>query len=261
MSAHESHRVRHPVVFRAITVKRIENITPMMRRVVFSGAELEGFHSAAPDDHAKFFFPAPGTALQKPTMTPEGLEFPDGANPPPMRDYTPRRFDAATRELTVDFVLHGDGPAAGWAANAEPGQTIGVGGPRGSMLVAQDFDTYVLAGDETALPAIGRWLEEMPASAKVMVIVEVANENERQDLASHAQADIRWCFRNAGSDTLETSLRDLPMPSGDTFWWVATESRRARNLRTLLVEQRGANSAWVKATGYWKLAGNSPEDD
>jgi NADPH-dependent ferric siderophore reductase len=261
MTAHQSQRLRHPVVFRAITVERVHDITPMMRRVVFGGADLEGFLSAAPDDHAKLFFPAPGTELRKPTMTPDGLVFPEGVGPLPMRDYTPRHFDPQRRELTIDFVLHGDGPAAGWAANATVGQAIGVGGPRGSMVVADDFDTYVLAGDETALPAIGRWLEEMPASARAVVVIEVANEAERQVLVSKASVAFHWCFRNAGSDTLETTLRDLAVPAGDTFWWVATESRRARNLRALLVDQRGNDSAWVKATGYWKLAGQDDASD
>jgi NADPH-dependent ferric siderophore reductase len=194
-------------------------------------------------------------------MTADGLMFPAGVAPPPMRDYTPRRYDAVARELTVDFVLHGAGPAAGWAAQARVGQTIGIGGPRGSLVVADDFDTYVLAGDETALPAIGRWLEELPPAAHAVVIVEVANERERQLLPSKASVQWQWCFRNAGSDTLETCLRGLPLPPGDTFWWIATESRRARNLRKLVVDERGANGTWVKATGYWKLDGDDNADE
>jgi NADPH-dependent ferric siderophore reductase len=261
MTTHESVRLRHPVVFRAATVERVQDVTPRMRRIVFGGPDLEGFYSAAPDDHAKLFFPAPGSVLHKPVMTPEGLVFPAGVAPPPMRDYTPRHYDPVARELTIDFVLHGDGPAAGWAATAQPGQAIGIGGPRGSMVVADDFDTYVLAGDETALPAIGRWLEELAPSATAIVVIEVAHERERQALTTRARVTEHWCFRNAGSDTLETALGDLPVPAGDTFWWVATESRRARNLRELLVERKGANSAWVKATGYWKLDGDDHDLD
>ena len=82
-----------------------------------------------------------------------------------MRDYTPRAFDAAGNRLTIDFALHDAGPATAWALNARPGETLLIGGPRGSTVVPDDFDFYLLAGDETALPSIGRRLES-PASGR-----------------------------------------------------------------------------------------------
>src|SRR6266568_4230449 len=77
-----------------------------------------------------------------------------GSGAPVMRDYTPRRFDAVQRELDIEFALHGDGPAATWAAQAAPGQRVMIGGPRGSFIVPTDFDWHLLIGDETALPAV-----------------------------------------------------------------------------------------------------------
>lgn len=97
-----------------------------------------------------------------------------------MRDYTPRRFDLKTGELDIDFVLHGDGPASTWAAQAQPGQTLHIGGPRGSMVVPDMFDSYLLIGDETALLAIARRLEELSANCRATVVVEVENAAEEQ---------------------------------------------------------------------------------
>lgn len=99
---------------------------------------------------------------------------------PAMRDYTPRRYDLDTLELDIDFVLHGDGPASTWAEQAKPGQFLHIGGPRGSMIVPDMFDSYLLIGDETALPAIARRLEGLPANRRALVIVEVENGKEQQ---------------------------------------------------------------------------------
>ena len=253
---HEHRPLRHPIAFRTLEVVRVERLTPHMRRVVFGGRELDGFHSAAPDDHVKLFFPNHAGEIVCPTPGPNGLEYPPGREPSPMRDYTPRRYDAAANELTVDFVLHGEGPASTWAEQAAPGQRIGAGGPRGSFVVAGDFDRYVLVGDETALPAIGRWLEEMPASARVKALVEIPDARDRQPLASRAQVDLVWLER-AGtpadrSELLEHALRSLPGEAGDGFYWIAAESRRARGMRQWLDRECGVPKEWIRATGYWK---------
>lgn len=243
---HVIQRVRHDVKMRILTVTRVEKLTPHMVRVTVHGPELEGFPSASPDDHVKVFLPTSRGEFNLPTMTPDGPLYPQGKEPSPARDYTPRQFRAERLELDLDFVIHGDGPASTWAESAKVGDKVGVGGPRGSMIVPGDFDHYVLVGDETALPAIGRWLEEMPKDTKVTVLAEVASLDEKQALAR----DARWFVRGE-SPSLDEALAELPIPQGDTFWWVATESNRARKLRMLLVDTRGIDKDWVKATGYW----------
>jgi NADPH-dependent ferric siderophore reductase len=245
---HVVTRVRHELKMRRLAVSRVQNLTPHMVRVTLTGTDLEDFVSASPDDHVKLFFPVDDGAINTPTMTPEGPVHPEGVTPSPSRDYTPRRYDAKRNELDIDFVLHGEGPASTWAEQVKVGDPIGVGGPRGSMIVPDDFDHYVLVGDETALPAIGRWLEEMPTTTPVTVLVEVAANEERQVLAR----EVHWFVRGKSTPSLDDMLAALPIPSGDTFWWVATESKRARTLRSLLVETRGIDKDWVKATGYWQ---------
>lgn len=244
---HAITRVRHELRMRRLDVVRVERLTPHMVRVTLTGAELEGFISAAPDDHVKLFFPVDGGQINLPTMGPDGPVFAEGVTPSPSRDYTPRRHDAVSNELDIDFVVHGEGPASTWAESVRVGDQLGVGGPRGSMVVPYDYDHYVLVGDATALPAIGRWLDEMPASIAVTVLAEIASDDERQTL----KRDVRW-FVAGESPGIDEVLATLPIPEGDAFWWVATESKRARALRSLLVEQRGIDKDWVKATGYWQ---------
>jgi NADPH-dependent ferric siderophore reductase len=265
MTLHEHSMVRHTLTRRTLEVLSTRRITPHMQRIVFGGEELRGFVSAAPDDHVKLVFPNAKGELVFPILGPNGPEFPQDAIPSPMRDYTPREYDSIRNELVVDFVIHGDGPASTWAERARPGQCIGVGGPRGSFITAEDFDRYVLIGDETALPAIGRRLDEMRAGVRMHVLVEIPEAGDRQPLGSQAHFDVSWLERDgvdaASSELLELALRELPNWPGDTFYWIAAESRRVRAMRRYLVEERGVPKEWIRATGYWKADGADEEED
>ena len=252
-----ARRVRHEVKRRMLQVRDVRPLTPKMVRITLGGEDLAGFVSAAHDDHVKLFFPPPGEEKPAvPTQTPNGPVYPEGVPQPASRDYTPRRYDAAANTLTVDFVLHGEGPATAWAAQARPGQFLGVGGPRGSFIVPDDFDWYLLAGDESALPAIGRRLEELPTSARAIVVVEVADAAEEQTLASRARVDVQWLHRNGAEPGTTPLLHDaiaaLRLPNGDGYVWVAAEAATAKTLRRLLVEDRGLRKDRVKAAAYWK---------
>jgi NADPH-dependent ferric siderophore reductase len=255
MTLHAHQRLRHDIVLRRLEVRRVERLTPHMRRVTLGGPGLQGFRSAAPDDHVKLFFPNHEGELVLPALGANGQEFPAVREPSPMRDYTPRRHDALRGELVVDFVLHGDGIASRWAAQALPGQHLGAGGPRGSFVVADNFARYVLVGDESALPAIGRWLEEMPAGAHATALIELPEAADRQPLHSRADVEVQWLERHgepaADSRRLEQALHALPGVDGDSFYWIAAESGRARAMRQWL-DQRGVPKDWIKATGYWK---------
>ena len=254
----ETVRVRHQAKLRHVQVGRVEQLSPRMRRITFTGPELDGFVSLAPDDHVKLFFPPPGQdrpVLSQPGAN--GLAYPDGAVLPAARDYTPRRYDPVLNELVVEFVLHGVGPATAWAAQAAPGQWIGMGGPRGSRLIPEDCDTFLLAGDETALPAIARHLEEMRPGARALVLIEVADAREERHLPTAANASIAWLPRagaQAGtSGLLEQALRNLSLPAGETYAWIAAEIETARRLRRYLVEEEGIAGDQIRAAGYWRV--------
>jgi NADPH-dependent ferric siderophore reductase len=253
-----ARRVRHETKMRLLQVREVSRLTPKMVRIVVGGEALAGFVSAAHDDHVKLFFPQPGQDKPVlPTPTPNGPVYPDGAARPAARDYTPRCYDAAANTLTIDFVLHGEGPATSWAAQAQPGQFLGVGGPRGSFIVPDDFDWYLFVGDETAVPAIGRRLQELPASARVIAVVEVADPAEQQSFQTDTRLEMHWLHRAgaaAGNHLLlQRALTELALPPGDGYAWVAAEASAAKALRRYLVDQRGLPKDRVKAAAYWKL--------
>ncbi|MBS0224104.1 MAG: siderophore-interacting protein [Proteobacteria bacterium] len=252
-----ARRVRHDLKFRLLEVRTVERLTPGMTRVTLGGAELAGFTSAAHDDHVKLFFPSPGQEKPvMPTVGPQGLVFADGVPRPAARDYTPRRYDAAAHALTIDFALHGEGVATRWAEQARPGHVLGVGGPRGSFVVPDDFDWYLLAGDETALPAIGRRLEELPAGAHALAVIEVADAGEEQCFESRAGIDALWLHRNGSppgaASRLVKAVADIALPRGSGYAWVAAEADAAKALRRHLVEERGLAKTRVRAAAYWK---------
>ena len=124
------HRVMHEIKHRQLTVLKVVDLTPRMRRITLGGAQLQGFISLGSDDHVKLLFannPAEQAAMDALDLPKEGVK-------PTMREYTPRRIDLVNNELDLDFVLHGDGPASTWAAQAKPGHTLNIAGPRGSLV-------------------------------------------------------------------------------------------------------------------------------
>ncbi|RON46654.1 siderophore-interacting protein [Pseudomonas frederiksbergensis] len=252
------HRVTHEIKRRRLKVLRVVDLTPRMRRITLGGPELAGFVSLGTDDHVKLLFPqnaAETAALETLVLGAGKTDQPL----PPMRDYTPRRYDLDTLELDIDFVLHGDGPASTWAEQAQPGQFLHIGGPRGSMIVPDIFDSYLLIGDETALPAIARRLEGLAANRRALVIIEVENGSEQQKLQSPAQVNVIWVLRDGGQNNLLNTVKELQVPSGNLYAWVATETKVSRQIRRVLLDEHGLNEQFVKAVGYWRLDGSDEE--
>ena len=252
------HRVMHEIKRRRLEVLRVVDLTPRMRRITLGGPELAGFISLGSDDHVKLLFPqnaAETAALETLVLGAGKTDQPM----PQMRDYTPRRYDLETLELDIDFVLHGDGPASTWAEQATPGQFLHIGGPRGSMIVPDIFDSYLLIGDETALPAIARRLESLAANRRALVIIEVENGKEQQHLQSAAQVHVIWVLREGGKDNLLTTVKQIQVPSGDLYAWVATETKVSRQIRRVLLDEHGLDDQFVKAVGYWRAEGSDEE--
>ncbi len=218
-------RVRHELKRRNLTVTQVEQPTPNFRRITFTDESLGDFVSASFDDHIKVFV--------------------DDAR----RDYTPRSFDNAARELVIEFALHGAGPAAEWAAQAAPGHTLEIGGPKGSMIVPLDYDWHLLAGDETAFPAVARRLEQLPAGAKALVILQAADAADRRAFKSAANVDLTWVATDA---ELLSTVRALALPQGDGYAWCAGEAACMAALRRELVDVKGHPRDAIRAAAYWK---------
>ncbi|MBC8735496.1 siderophore-interacting protein [Paraburkholderia sp. UCT31] len=254
------HRVRHPLKFRLLQVKQVRALTPHLIRVTFTGADLHDFVSASFDDHIKVFFPDPGA--DKPTLPqagPDGPVFPEGKRPT-ARDFTPRRFDRDARELDIEFAMHDAGPAATWAAQAQAGQYLGVGGPRGSLVIPTGFDWHLLIGDDTALPAIARRLEELPAGTRVAAVIEVADPSARIEFTTQAEVHLVWCYRNEANtqngtrgEALLHAVRETWLPeNGEGYVWAAGEAATIRAVRQHLCGERGVDKTRIRAASYWK---------
>jgi NADPH-dependent ferric siderophore reductase len=235
---HQIERFRQEPKRRALTVVRSDQVTPKMVRIEFTSPELADFSSRSPDDHIKLFLPDPSSAQGR-----------------CMRDYTPRAFDAAERALTIDFAVHGDGPATVWALGAKAGDTLEIGGPRGSAAVSDDFDHYLLVGDETALSSIGRRVESLRPGVPVTTVVVVDGPEEVQSFETRADWRPLWVFRSGQYVDDAMILRDVLEtwePSrGDGYVWIAAEARTARIIRDYMLEDRRHPKNWLKSAGYW----------
>ena len=143
-------------------------------------------------------------------------------------------------------------------SQAKPGQQLAVGGPRGSFVVPDDFDWYLFIGDETALPAIGRRLEELRAGVRAIVVAAVTGPEEEQPFESRADVETVWVHRplsradRSGAAARRGSRAEACRTAREGYAWAAGESQTAKLLRRHLVDERGLDKAWVKAAGYWK---------
>ncbi|MFT4046547.1 MAG: siderophore-interacting protein [Solimonas sp.] len=228
--ARRIQRVRHELKRRDVEVAQVERIGPNFARITFRGEDLADFVSLSFDDHVKFMVPAAG-------------------GEPARRDYTPRRYDRAARTLAIEFALHGHGAASDWARQAEVGQRVAIGGPRGSMIIPADYDFHLLVGDATALPAIHNRIEELPAGSRVIAVIHVDDDGDRRTLAGRADVDVHWV---RSDEELLATVRALPLPAGTGFGWGGGESSTMRPLRELLIAGKGLAAEDVRVAAYWK---------
>lgn len=250
-------RVRFPLVPRLVEVIDIVDLTPKMRRFVLQSEDLKTFDSQDADDHMKLLFPAEGQEMPTlPVATEDGLKLPDGAVPSERRDFTPRAFDREAGTLTVDFALHGGGPAGNWARDAMIGDKLGVLGPRGSKMMRGEIDVYLMLGDETALPSIARRLEELPTGQKAIAFIEVDGVAEEIEIETRADLELTWLHRNGAAPGTTTLLFDavraLPKPEGTVYVLGGGEATSLKPVRAFLKEA-GYDPELLRFSGHWKL--------
>lgn len=165
-------------------------------------------------------------------------------------------MDEAAGEIDVDLVVHGVGAASTWAKRVEPGEPVQIAGPKSSAGHPAGVDWTLVAGDETALPAIGRWLEHWPTGARGQVFIEVADDAHRQDLPVPDGVEVSWLSRDgaeAGTTTLLfDAVRSADWWPGTVFAWVAGETLTLAPIRRWLRNDRGLPKEQVEVTGYWR---------
>jgi len=222
-------RVRHALLRRELTVDSVTPLGEHFVSITFGGEALADFVSLGFDDHVKFMLD-------------------DGAGEPVRRDYTPRRYDAQSRQLTLEFALHGEGAASDWARQAAPGQSVVIGGPKGSMIVPLDFDWHLLVADATGLPAIRRRLEELPSGTRA-IVVALAGAGDRLLPDTQAQLDVHWVD---DADALVAALRAVALPAGEGYAWGGGEAAMMRRVRDVLVVDKALPKEAMRVSAYWK---------
>ena len=239
MPKHEIRKVRLEAIWRTLTVTSKQFLTPQMLRVNFRSNELDTFQSPSHDDHVKLL-------LQSGSSTTETV----------MRDFTPRAWNSAAGTFVLEFALHAEGPAVDWARSAKVGDTLQIGGPRGSVCVPDDFDWYLLVGDATALPAIARRVESLRTGVPVMVIALVPAEAEVQTFNMAGECEATWLISNGDAERdlslVNSSLAHYVSPPGDGFIWAAGETLFTKAVHAWAVDKRGHPAEWVKAAEYWR---------
>ena len=246
---------------RAATVVRTEPLTSTLVRVVVGGPGLDDFEASEfADSYVKVVFVHPDVPRPFP-RTSEGrvavdLLHDDPAQSPRMRSYTVRSFDEESRELVLDFVVHGDDGIAGpWAAGAEPGDEVLLMGPGGAWSPDPSADFHLFAGDLSAVPAIAVGLERLPAHATGQVLVEVHDAADEVPLPAPSGVRVTWLHGGDArpSDTLVQAVRDLSWPDGDVAAFVHGEAGAVKQLRHYLRVERGLSLDRLSISGYWRL--------
>ncbi len=245
-----------------------EQLAPHMRRVVLGGT---GFDTFTPgqftDSYVKFVFVRDDidvSTLPQPLTMDSFAELPP-EHRPTVRTYTVRRVDADARQITVDFVVHGEHGVAGpWATSAEPGDTVYLMGPGGAYAPDPAADWYLFAGDEAGLPAISAALEALPPNAIGKVFIEVAGPEDEVDLIRPQGVELYWIYRGGRADLVPedragdhaplveavTTAQWLP---GQVQVFIHGEAQAVmHNLRPYVRKERGVDAKWASISGYWR---------
>jgi NADPH-dependent ferric siderophore reductase len=253
---------REPPRFRAVEVRAVQQLTPWMSRVTLGGPELDGFAVTEPAASVRLLLPpTPGAELVRPVWNGNEFLLPDGRRPV-IRTLTPLDSDPTARTFAVEIVLHDDGRASQWAKSAEAGVVAAISGPGRGYAIDASADAFLVAGDETALPAISRLVPLLPESATVAVHVEVAHPDARLPLPDHPRATIAWHDASAGASP-GTALVEAVLAAdvdADTRVWVAGEAASMQRIRTQLFRERGLPRTNATIRGYWKH-GRAGDDD
>jgi NADPH-dependent ferric siderophore reductase len=253
---------RRPRIPLTVTVRRTEQLTPSLIRVVLGGDDLARFEpSPHADSYVKIVFLSAGIDYPQPLDLNEVRNSLPADAQPRLRTYTVRQFDADRCELTLDVVVHGDEGLAGpWARRAAPGDEVLLMGPGGDYSPDPSADWHLLAGDESALPAIAVAAERLPEGVPAHLLIEVAGAEDEIPLTLPASATLTWLHRGTErpGTALVPAVQDLPWLPGRTHAFVHGEADFVRRVRKLLLVERQVPRSQVSISGYWRL-GNDDE--
>ena len=239
----------------AATSTATEQISPDMVRLRATAPGLVGRELTMTDHYVKILFP-PADA---PYEWPSDLGAIKDAYPkhlhPVTRTYTLRSCDTSTGDIVIDFVLHGDSGIAGpWARDAKVGDTFSFLGPGGGWAPTPEYDHFVLAGDESAAPAVAAALEKIPAGSTAVAFLEVEAPGHEVPIPESA-AEVCWVYRHGTlpGRALSEAVRSYAAPAGYVGWFVHGVADMVKEVRRDLFVNRRVSKRDASISGYWRL--------
>lgn len=252
---------REPPPFRSVTVVAVERRSPLLVRLTLAGPELEGLDPGLPAASVRLLVPTAEHPEAVPVWNGNEFRHADGTRPA-IRTLTPVRFDADALELDVEVVLHGAGPLSTWAETVAAGASAAVSGTGRGYEIDDADRSFLLAGDESAIPAITVLLEAVPEAAAITVLVE-ARPDARVELPAHSGASVAWIDPTPAEPSgtaLGASVAAADLPEG-TRVWVAGEAAAVQRIRKHLFDERGLPRSQCTVRGYWKHGRGADESD
>ena len=245
---------REPASFRRCVVSEVEELSPRMLMIRLVGSELVGFTVDKPTASVRLLVPPSGEAeLVLPTWN--GNEFLDAdGGRPTLRTFTPLRVDAGAGSLDLEIVRHGGGSVSSWAEQASPGDPAAISGPGRGYEVALEAPAFLLAGDETAIPAIAQLLGAIPAEIPVAVHIELTRPDAKLPLGEAANVSVHWHVAapaDAAGTRLIAAVRAAEIAPG-TRIWAAGEAASVQAIRKHLFDDRAIPRGHASIRGYWK---------
>lgn len=285
------------------TVKQIVDVTPSFRRFTFSGEDLADYGDPGFDQRIKVIFPTPTAGIEDMPTTGDWYttwrEMDETARPP-IRTYTTRAVRNHLSEVDIDMVVHEvSGPASKWIAQATVGDQLLILAPTTQFtgvnygidfIPPQDTKAFLLAGDETAAPAVAAILEQLPPEARGTVVMEFPEAADAPYMPRHPGFDYRVGYRKddserhsfligaveeaasslapggVGAEVEEIDIdRDIlwevprtakggaALKSAPLYTWLAGEAGAIKTLRRFLVNDLGVDRRAVAFMGYWRL--------
>lgn len=258
-------RVRKaPPPFRRARVEHVERLSGRMLRVSLAGPEMVGFPVPDPAASVRLLLPFPGEELVLPDWVGNNFLMADGRRPV-MRTFTPQNVDPEAGRIDLDVVEHDDGAACGWAAKAQPGWEAAISGPLKGYAIDPDASGFLLAGDESAIPAIGQVLDALPDAVPVAVHIEITHPGAELTLPDHPLASLSWHLLPSGAvpgEAMVAAVLGAEIPDG-TRIWVAGEAASVQRIRKHLFDTLGVSRSQTVVRGYWKhgrAEGEAEED-
>ncbi len=262
-------------------VVRTEWVTPRMRRITVASPELGrlgpiGYYRS----FAAYFSKTPGGKIDVPVVGEDGVFL--GARPlhtdnTAVRAYTIRRFDGDACEFDVDMVVHSHGGVGGmWARSAVEGDVFGFMVFNFPDPVIPACDTLMLIGDETSIPHFACIVEDapLPPGQKVIMLLEVEDEEEQQSFDTDLDLTVIWAYRKGaapGAGVLQRALRDLDWPEGRVHASGTGESKMVNEIRSILRHERGlarqdfwdppVDGSSYMVHAYWRRGRNATDEE